>query len=74
MLLESVKSPTMDEKRVIDLETKISHHEVAIEELQKNLHEQSMLIDKLEKALKLVKERLDSAGPVLAPNEKPPHY
>jgi SlyX protein len=64
----------MDEKRTIELETKIAHQEIAIEELQKNLNEQSMLIDKLEKGFKLIKERMEAVGPVLPPNEKPPHY
>jgi SlyX protein len=64
----------MDENRLIELETKIAHQELAIENLQNGFHEQSMLIDKLQKALKLLKESFESAGEPAPRNEKPPHY
>lgn len=66
----------MSEERVIDLEIKIAHQEVAIEELQKALYDHHVIIEKLEKSLKKITERLDGAvGNDIGPgNQKPPHY
>jgi uncharacterized coiled-coil protein SlyX len=66
----------MDELRVVELESKVSHHEIAIEELQKTLYEQHLIVEKLEKSLKQFTGRLDEAlGPDVGPgNQKPPHY
>ncbi len=64
------------EDRMIELEIKISHQEVLIEQLQEGLFEQQSLMAKLEKSLKNLTERLDVAGAseVGPANEKPPHY
>lgn len=68
----------MSEERLIELETKAAHQEVAIEELLQAVHAQYLLIDKLEKNLKLLTERFDgvnSGGQEIGPgDEKPPHY
>lgn len=68
----------VSEQRLIELETKFSHQESAIEELQKALYEQYTKIEKLEKNLKTLTERFDGTGagkPEVGPaNEKPPHY
>lgn len=68
----------MDEQRIIDLELKISHQEVAIEELQNTVHEQGLAIAKLETTLKKLGERIEDyssgANQVGPGNEKPPHY
>jgi SlyX protein len=66
----------MSDQRLIELETKFSHHESIIEELQKTLFEQYRVIENLEKKLKVLSERVDGTdkaeiGPA---NEKPPHY
>lgn len=61
-----------------DLEIKFSHHEVAIEELQKVVFEQHKTIEKLEKTLKRLTDRFDGvaggANEIGPGNEKPPHY
>lgn len=68
----------MSEARFIELEMKISHHEMAIEELQKVTHDQYLMIEKLEKNLKLLAERFKAVSadenPIGPANEKPPHY
>jgi SlyX protein len=66
----------MDETRLIELETKIAHQEMAIERMQNALFEQSQIIASLEKSLKRLKDRCDEAGmgTAVPPNEKPPHY
>ncbi len=66
----------MNEQRLIELEIKISHQEIAIEELQQTVFDQSMTIEKLEKSLKNLTERVDgSIAKEIGPgNEKPPHY
>lgn len=68
----------MSESRIIDLETKITHHKLAIEELQKVTHEQYLMIDKLEKSLAVLIERYKAVSanenPIGPANEKPPHY
>lgn len=66
----------MNEERVIDLEIKVAHQELAIEELQKTLFEQHLAIERFEKTLKQVTSRLEEfLGPEIGPgNQKPPHY
>ena len=65
----------MDEN-VVELQIKISHQEVAIESLTQAVHEQQMVIAKLEKNLKSLTDRFDAAeAPEIGPgNQKPPHY
>ena len=67
----------MNDQSLIELEIKISHQEIAIEELQRTVFEQHNRIEKLEKSLQILTERIDgrNAGPEIGPaNEKPPHY
>lgn len=62
---------------LIQLETKISHQEVAIDELKQTVFDQHTAIEKLEKALKRLTDRVEGidGGPQVGPgNEKPPHY
>ncbi len=63
---------------MIDLETKLSHQELIIEELQQALLEHHTALSKLEKNLKSLNDRFEVAvggGPEIGPaNEKPPHY
>ena len=62
----------MDEKRLIDLETKISYQEILIEELQKTVLEQYLI---LEKNIKEITQRMNAdADPANSTHEKPPHY
>lgn len=68
----------MNEDRLTDLETKFSHQDVAIEELQKTVHAQYLMIEKLEKSLLTITERLKKISadenPIGPANVKPPHY
>jgi SlyX protein len=67
----------MNDQYLIDLETKISHQEIAIEELKQTVFDQHNQLERLEKTLKVLTERIDSrnSGPEIGPaNEKPPHY
>ena len=68
----------MSEQRFIDLESRFSHQEHEIEELQKIVFEQQLLIDKLEKRLALLIEQVKGSfgsGQEIGPaNEPPPHY
>lgn len=67
----------MDEQRLIDLEIKITHQDVLIEELQQALYEHHSLIEKLQKNVTELKERFEGAmaGEEIGPhNQKPPHY
>jgi SlyX protein len=62
---------------IIELEVKISHQEVSIDELKQTVYEQHLTIERLEKELKRLKDRIDviEGGPTIGPgNEKPPHY
>lgn len=66
----------MNEDRLIELETKYAHHEVAVEELQKVCYEQHLSLEKLSKDFKRLSDRLDAlmntdVGPG---DQKPPHY
>ncbi len=68
----------MTEQRLIDLEVKISHQELAIEALQTSVYEQQKEIDRLKERLSRHVERFESlttGGLDIGPaNEKPPHY
>jgi uncharacterized coiled-coil protein SlyX len=65
-------------EHLIELEVKISHQEVAIEELKQTTFEQHLRIEALEKELKRLKDRFDTFDggqmPIGPGNEKPPHY
>lgn len=63
---------TMDDERLIHIETKLAHQELLIDELNQVIYKQQETIDQLEKALKiLIKQVRPATGPA---NEKPPHY
>jgi SlyX protein len=66
----------MSEERVIELEIKLAHHELALEELQRAYYEQEKAIAKLTATVELLGKRLEgSAGLEIGPaNERPPHY
>lgn len=66
----------MNEQRLIDLETKISYQDVLVEELRETVFEQYLAIEKLEKTLKLLTDRMHQgdASPLNIVSEKPPHY
>lgn len=68
----------MNEQRFIDIETKLAHQELTVEELHQVVYEQQKTIDRLETTLALLTKRLqESLGDgtdIRGPNEKPPHY
>lgn len=66
----------MSEERLIEIEMKISHQEVMIEELNEVIRTQQEAIDRLEKSLKtLISSTHESGKKAVGPaNEKPPHY
>ncbi len=68
----------MNDQQLIDLETKISYHENAIEILQKTAYEQQKIIEKLEakfsKLTQYVEGVLADGRDSTPGNEKPPHY
>lgn len=66
-----------DEKRFIDLESKIAHQEFQLEELSQVLYNQQQQIDLLQKQLSQMQTRMQGITPSLdigPANEKPPHY
>lgn len=68
----------MVEERLIDVETKIAHQEVQIEDLNQTIIRQQATIDLLEtKITKLIerfKEVVGGTHEIGPANEKPPHY
>ncbi len=68
----------MTEKRIIDLEIKVAHQEVLIEELNQVIYQQQKTTDKLEATISALVKRfqdvLTSGDEIRGPNEKPPHY
>jgi SlyX protein len=65
----------MSEQRLVDLETKFSYQDHLIEELRQIVQAQYLAIEKLEKSVKALTNRLDADGNnIRAAHEKPPHY
>lgn len=68
----------MTEDRLIDIETKLSHQEYLVEELNKLVYRQQQKIDQLDKLcealIQHVKELSDGAAEQRTTNETPPHY
>ncbi|MHB1292433.1 MAG: SlyX family protein [Sulfuricella sp.] len=68
----------MTEDRLIDIETKLSHQEDLVEELNKLVYRQQQKIDQLDKLcealIQHVKELSDGAAEQRTMNEPPPHY
>ena len=69
--------PKPDSERITDLETRSAFQEHAFEELSEVVADQMRQIDKLEKKLEALKEKVESPGSPAgdAPqNDPPPHY
>jgi SlyX protein len=68
----------MSEQRLIEIETKISHQEALLEDLNQVICRQQETIDLIETKLKALIERFrEGAGSnveIASGNEKPPHY
>lgn len=64
----------MDENRLIDIETKLLHQEVMLEDLHQVLYKQQATIDFLEKKLQKMEEQFEASNEIRAAGEKPPHY
>ncbi len=69
----------MDETRLTTLESTITFHEKALQELSNEIHRQQREIDRLKAQLQRVTLRLDGEGRtsenVAEPHdERPPHY
>ena len=68
----TIETETQD--RLINIEMKISHQDLIIEELNQVIYQQQQTIDGLSKKLKLIEEQF-RADPNIGPaGEKPPHY
>ena len=66
---------TMDfEKRMIDLETKISFQDQTIEDLHDVIYKHQQQITQLQKAIENFQNQIKSGENDILPNEKPPHY
>ncbi|MFZ3229622.1 MAG: SlyX family protein [Pseudobdellovibrio sp.] len=68
----------MEEKRFIDIESKLLHQENLLEELHQVLYSQQKTIDLLQTQLSSLTNRLqevtDRGLEIRSSNEKPPHY
>ena len=68
----------LDEKRVIEIETKLAHQEHLLSELNNALTDQQAQISGLERLcqslIERVKSLLDSSSADQATDERPPHY
>ncbi len=68
----------MDEKRVIEIETKLAHQEHLLSELNEALTDQQAQISGLERLCQSLIERLksllDSSPADQATDDRPPHY
>jgi SlyX protein len=63
-----------NESRIINIEMKISHQDVMLEELHQVIYRQQAEIDLLNKKLKLLQEQFASDSEIRPAGEKPPHY
>ncbi len=61
------------ERRVIELEIKLTHQDRLLDELNEVVIEQRKVIDRLEKRLDVTEKALFELGDEPA-NEQPPHY
>ncbi len=68
----------MDNKQLIDIETKLAYQEDLIQELNKTVHLQQTKLGQLEEALRSLTLRYNSlaekSDPDYPVDEKPPHY
>ncbi len=78
LLFKDREKLILTEKRLDTIETKIAYQEQTISELNSVIIEQQKTIDRLEKTLKTVTDKIreiaDSAGSDKGTNSKPPHY
>ena len=66
-----------DEKRFIDLESKLAHQDYQLEQLSETIYRQQQQIDQLEKKLIFLKQKLEAPQQALdigPADDKPPHY
>lgn len=62
------------QERLVNIEMKISHQDLIIEDLNQVIYQQQQTIDVLSKKLKLLEDQF-RADPNIGPaGEKPPHY
>lgn len=68
----NIETETQD--RLVNIEMKISHQDLILEDLNQVIYQQQQTIDGLTKKLKLLEEQF-RADPNIGPaGEKPPHY
>ena len=63
-----------NELRIINIEMKMSHQDVMLEELHQVIYRQQAELDLLQKKLTLLQEQLSSDSDIRPAGEKPPHY
>jgi SlyX protein len=66
-----------NEERITELEIKIAHQEVLIEDLRSALDGHHQILERLEKSIKIITDRYESGlvpSNVGPGNEKPPPY
>lgn len=66
-----------EEARITNLEIKISHQDLLLEELHQVVYKQQQTIDALEKKIISLTKRFEESGAngiEIRGNEKPPHY
>lgn len=68
----------MDEQRIVEIETKLAHQELSLEELNAVVTEQNSRLARLEDLTERLLERVqslsDAGGAASADDERPPHY
>lgn len=68
----------MDERRLIDIEEKLAHHEQALEQVNQVLVDQQAQLSRLEQVCESLVERLRAVSEARVPDERdqtrPPHY
>lgn len=68
----------MSDERITELETRVSHHELGLQQLSDVMIEQQKEIRGLERQIAMLEARLenvvDSTGTDSPEEEKPPHY
>ena len=63
-----------NELRIINIEMKMSHQDVMLEELHQVIYRQQIELDLLQKKISLLQEQLSSDSDIRPAGEKPPHY
>lgn len=66
----------MDDNKIIDIETRLAHQEVTLQELNDAMSSQQAQIMDLERLCKTLIDRVRalSEGDINSGEEKPPHY